>query len=157
MSYFSLFWSTMVGVGLVTLWAWVCWLISGFDLRTWSLIFLGSWVWLIFWESFHLLFCRTWRIVLGSPALFWVCICSGFALDSGFYFLFFWIWWRLDLVVGFGFRFARDWIGCWVYFLNLGRTWSIGWYVLTEKNNESKNNNNNRFKAKNNNNMKVKI
>ena len=35
---------------------------------------------LIFWASFHLLFCRTWRKVLGSPALFWVCICSGFAL-----------------------------------------------------------------------------
>ena len=61
------------------------------------------------------------------------------------------------MVVGFGFGFARDWIGCRVYFLNLGRT---GWYVLTEKNNESRNNNNNnRFKAKNNNNnnMKVKI
>ena len=56
------------------------------------------------------------------------------------------------MVAGFGFGFARDWIGCRVYFLNLGRT---GWYVLTEKNNESKNNN--RFKAKNNNNMKVKI
>ena len=75
------------------------------------------------------------------------------------------------MVAGFGFGFARDWIGCWVYFLNLGRTWRTGWYVLTEKNNESKNNNNNnnnnnRFKAKknnhnnnhnNNNNMKVKI
>ena len=44
---------------------------------------------LIFWASFHLLFCRTWRTVLDSPALFWVCICFGFALDSGFYFLFF--------------------------------------------------------------------
>ena len=45
--------------------------------------FMGSWVWLIFWASFHLLFCRTWRIVLGSPALFWVCICFGFALVLG--------------------------------------------------------------------------
>ena len=54
----------------------------------------------------------------------------------------------------FGFGFVKDWIGCWVYFLNLGRT---GCYVLMGKNNESKNNNNNRFKAKNNNNMKVKI
>ena len=64
------------------------------------------------------------------------------------------------MVPGFGFGFARDWIGCWVYFLNLGRTWRTGCYVLTEKNNKSKNNNNNRFKAKNNNNnnnnMKVK-
>ena len=61
--------------------------------------------------------------------------------------------------IRFGYGFARDWIGCRVYFLNLGRT---GWYVLMEKNNESKNNNNNnnRFKASNNNNnnnMKVKI
>ena len=64
--------------------------------------------------------------------LFWLCFCSGF------YFLFFWIWWRLDLVPGFGFGFARDWIGCWVYFLNLGRTWRTGCYVLTKKNNKSK-------------------
>ena len=40
---------------------------------------------LIFWASFHLIFCRTWRTVLGSPALFWVCICSGFALVLGLF------------------------------------------------------------------------
>ena len=35
---------------------------------------------LIFLASFHLLFCKTWRTVIGSLALFWVCICSGFAI-----------------------------------------------------------------------------
>ena len=39
------------------------------------------------------------------------------------------------MVARFGFGFAKDWIGCWVYFLNLGRT---GCYVLMGKNNESK-------------------
>ena len=52
------------------------------------------------------------------------------------------------MVAGFGFGFARDWIGCRVYFLNLGRTRRTGWYVLTEKNNESKNSNNNNMKVK---------
>ena len=59
----SLFWSTMVVMGLVTLWAWVCWLIGVFDcLGSWAwffwvhgfdffgfgflIIFLGLWVWL---------------------------------------------------------------------------------------------------------------
>ena len=61
--FLSLFWSTMVVVGLVTLWAWVCWLIGVFDcLGSWAwffwvhgfdffgfgflIIFLGLWVWL---------------------------------------------------------------------------------------------------------------
>ena len=96
--------------------------------------------------------CSGFALIMGLH-LFWVCSCSGFVLDSEFYFLFSWVLWTLDLVAGFGFGFVKDWIGCWVYFLNLGRT---GCYVLTGKNNESKNNNNNRFKAKNNN-MKVKI
>ena len=67
-------------------------LIHGF-MHSLDFWFMGSWVWffwvhgfdyllrksikekkiliiLIFWASFHLLFCRTWRTVLGSLALF---------------------------------------------------------------------------------------
>ena len=82
-------------------------LIHGF-MQSLDFWFMGSWVWFfwvhefdyllrksikekkiliisIFWASFHLLFCRTWRTVLGSPTLFWVCICSGFALVLGLF------------------------------------------------------------------------
>ena len=88
---------------------------------------------LIFWASFHLLFYRTWRTVLVSLHYL------GFALVLGC--SWFWVLFLvfLDLMeIRFGFGFARDWIGCWVYILNLGSTWRTGWYVLTEKNNESK-------------------
>ena len=121
-------------------WFWV----HGFDFFGFKLlIFLGSWVWLfakkinkrkenIDYFNFLGKFSSSFPKNMKNSSGF-TCIVLGLLLILGFISLFFWIWWRLDLVTGFGFGFAKDWIDSWVYFLNLRRTWRTCWYVLMEK------------------------
>ena len=84
--FLSLFWSTMVVVGLVTLLAWVCWLIGGFG--DWFSGF-GDWSvgWIFGLVGGVVVVWLCWSVVVGSGfdcvglGLIWVWLCfSGFVL-----------------------------------------------------------------------------
>ena len=94
---------------------------------------------LICWASFHLLFCRTWRPVLGSPAfvlglhLFWVCSCSRFAFVLGL--LLFWVcsWFWVLFLVFLGLMEIR--FGYWIWIWVCQRLdWLRGLFLLCGKN-----------------------
>ena len=112
--FLSFFWSTMVLVGLVTLLAWVCWLISGFG--DW---FSGFGDWLVGWifglVGGVVVVWLCWSVVVGfgfyfgfdcvGLGLIWVWLCfSGFVV-IGFLI---WVWFELVCLLGLWVWFAEN-------------------------------------------------
>ena len=102
--FLSIFWSTMLVVGLVTLLSWVCWLIDGFGgFGDWSVGWIVGLVgrvdlWFGWWGGGGL-------IVLVSGGGIWVWLCFSRFVVIGFLI---WVWFGLVCLLGLWVWFAEN-------------------------------------------------